>query len=456
MTFTGLQALSVETPTTVATPEAFAARATSSFPGAFPPFTVGELDGVLAERDVAWPGREDFLRRSLPRQYAARQVDKAVLIDGSVLANAPFRPAIAALKQRPARREIDRRFVYIDPKPDYRSISFGNPAASEEARLPGFLPTILGALSEIPREQPIRDNLETIEARSRMIRRMRRITETLREEIEIEVESAFGGTLFLDRPTPARLAAWRSKAQTRAASAAGFAYPAYAHLKLSQIVEEIAAMLFKLGGDGSHAQREAFRQAIWGHIRAQGLDQMREERRGGARPEIISFFRDHDLGFRIRRLRFMARRLTEAIDRHDPELQDAVGGMRRAIFSALATYQEEEASDAYSEVTVQTAEATIIDPGRALDELAAVRDLKGLGHDASQAAALAARHVVGDPALLHVGPELGEGDGGVAAGPPTGRHDRGPTRQLQRRGGLGGSDRSRPGRPGRGPGRGEQ
>src|SRR3546814_3996826 len=46
---------------------AFAARATSSFPGAFPPFTVGELDGVLAERGHACPGRAAVLRRVLPR-----------------------------------------------------------------------------------------------------------------------------------------------------------------------------------------------------------------------------------------------------------------------------------------------------------------------------------------------------------------------------------------------------
>src|SRR3546814_1851420 len=62
------------------------------------------------------------------------------------------------------------RFVYIDPKPDYRSISFGRhgePVEGEEKRLPGFLTTILGALSEIPREQPIRDNVEAIEAMSR-------------------------------------------------------------------------------------------------------------------------------------------------------------------------------------------------------------------------------------------------------------------------------------------------
>src|SRR3546814_7323730 len=65
------------------------------------------------------------------------------------------------------------RFVYIDPKPDYRSISFnrhGDPVEGEEKRLPGFLTTILGALSEIPREQPIRDNVAAIEAMSRRIR----------------------------------------------------------------------------------------------------------------------------------------------------------------------------------------------------------------------------------------------------------------------------------------------
>ena len=101
---------------------AFAARATASFPGAFPPFRVTELDGVLAERKQAWPERDGFLRRALPRHVAIGDAEAALLIDGSVLANAPFRPAIDALQSRPARREIDRRFVYIDPKPGAPSV----------------------------------------------------------------------------------------------------------------------------------------------------------------------------------------------------------------------------------------------------------------------------------------------------------------------------------------------
>src|SRR5262249_53340254 len=101
---------------------AFAARATASVPGAFPPFTVGELDAVLAERKQAWPTRNSFLACALPRQAAAGQAECAALIDGSVLANAPFRPAVEALRNRPARREIDRRFVYIDPHPGSKTM----------------------------------------------------------------------------------------------------------------------------------------------------------------------------------------------------------------------------------------------------------------------------------------------------------------------------------------------
>ena len=35
----------------------FAARATASFPGAFPPFSVRELDRLLTRENVTWPGR---------------------------------------------------------------------------------------------------------------------------------------------------------------------------------------------------------------------------------------------------------------------------------------------------------------------------------------------------------------------------------------------------------------
>jgi patatin-related protein len=359
----------------------FAARATASFPGAFPPFTVRELDRVLKRRHRNWPGRESFLARILPRQAARGHAEDTVLIDGSVLANAPFAQAIGALKNRPSRREVDRRFVYIDPKPGQRSIRLNRggdhveegEGQGHEPVLPGFFRTILGALSDIPREQPIRDNLEAIERHSAGVRRTGRIMAALRPAIEEEVEGAVGRILFLDRPTPARLAVWRAKVQHRAASAAGFAYPAYAHLKLSGIVEESAALLFALSGEEGAMMRESFRRALWGHVRAEGIDQLS----GGlnAKSAPVQFLRAHDLGFRVRRLRFMARRLTEALETEGSVDEAAVEAMRDAIYQGLAQYAPCESLDHYDAAVRAAARDTLDKPGVALTALAQARAL---------------------------------------------------------------------------------
>ena len=49
------------------------------------------------------------------------------------LANATFAQAVGALKNRPSRREVDRRFVYIDPKPGHRSIHLNREGEEEAA-----------------------------------------------------------------------------------------------------------------------------------------------------------------------------------------------------------------------------------------------------------------------------------------------------------------------------------
>src|SRR5687768_7999617 len=270
----------------------FAARATASFPGAFPPFQVVELDSVLEKRDRAWPGRARFLKAALPRHAAVGDAANAVLIDGSVLANAPFRPAIRALISRPARREVDRRFVYIDPKPGSRSVRL---TGSGEAEPPGFFATIFGALSDTPREQPIRDNLEAIDGRSSRIRRLRRIVDAMRPEVEGAIERTFGSTLLLGRPTPDRIAAWRTKAQNTAARGAGYAYAAYGQLKLSAVAEEISETLHRLSGGGEAPGREEVRQAVWTVIRAQRLSDADAMTSAGARPAVVLFLRKFDL-----------------------------------------------------------------------------------------------------------------------------------------------------------------
>jgi len=367
-----------------------AARATASFPGAFPPFTLRELDRVLEKRKIAWPGRDAFIRAQLPVGGEGDPADR-VLIDGSVLANAPFRPAIAALKQRPARREIDRRFVYIDPKPDYRAISFGKPgeqAQGEEARLPGFLATILGSLSEIPREQPIRENVEAIEGMSRRIRRMQHIVDAMKVEVEEQVAALFGTTFFLDTPTVARLGKWRAKAQDQAAARAGFAYAPYGHLKLSAVVEELASLIDRLLPPEGSVHQINRRLALWDEARARGLDRISGKKGAGASGDAIAFFRTHDLGFRIRRLRFLARELDTAVEAtregRDPVCED----MREAIFTALGLYLDRQGDSWLADLDV-SADAG---PGEWIDAIAARRDLTAIDAEADAliAAGLAA------------------------------------------------------------------
>jgi patatin-related protein len=319
----------------------FAARATASFPGAFPPFQVRELDAALTARGQAWPDRDFFLARALPRHHAVGEAEQTVLIDGSVLANAPFAPALDAIRSRPARREIDRRFVYIDPAPGIHGVRLG---AGGARQAPGFFATLFGALSDIPREQPIRDNLEAIEGRSARIRRLRHIVDAMRPEVEAAIERAFGTTLLLMRPTAARLAAWRTRAQNIAAREAGYAHAAYGHLKLAAIAEEVAGTLFRQSGGGDRSRQERLRDAVWREMRRAGLTEPGAITADGARHDLIDFFRSFDAAYRVRRLRLVTRRIGE-LDLAPDAPREALQAARAAAHDLIGRYRLAEEAD---------------------------------------------------------------------------------------------------------------
>ncbi len=357
----------------------FAARATASFPGAFPPFGVKELDQVLAAKEKRWPGRNAFLADALPRHAEQGDMEQVILIDGSVLANAPFRPCIDALQKRPARREVDRRFVYIDPKPGRRSV---NLAGGGESDVPGFFATILGALSDIPREQPIRDNLETIERLSGRIRRLRRIIRTMRPEVEDAIERALGSSFLFLSPTPKRLGSWRSRANDLAARMAGYAYAAYAHLKISTVVEETAAAIFRLGGGGDKARQERVRKAVWRVVREGGLVDPEAVTAHGLSTDAIAFLRDFDAGFRARRLRFVTRRLTGMRSDSDTD-RAARDDVRKRLDDLLTRHQSREPR-AIDEATRRVLADAEIRPEAAMAALAGLLDLRTLDRETDE------------------------------------------------------------------------
>ena len=272
-----------------------------------------------------------------------------------------------ALRGRPAQREVDRRFVYIDPRPDRTG------SIREQAGEPvGFFGAIFGSLSTIPREQPIRDNLEVLERQSHEAERLRAMIAALRPDVEAAVEKLFGMTFFLDKPTPKRLHAWRAKAQQAAAERAGYAFQSYAQAKFTGIVESLAELIFDAAPELKLPDPRPIATRLRGALAERGLDSLSAPS-GGAKDEAIAFFRAHDVSFRVRRLRLLARRLSREWDA-DPEIPDAaVEDARESIYDILALYFAREGHEQLGEEFPAVAATALDDPVAALDALAARR-----------------------------------------------------------------------------------
>ena len=302
----------------------------------------------------------------MPEHAVSGDVEQVSLIDGSVLVNAPFAEAMAVLRDRPAQREVDRRFVYIDPRPD--RVGGLQP---DDPRPPGWFSVIFGSLSSIPREQPIRDNLEVLAAQSREMARLQSIVGALRPEVEESVEKALGHTLFLDRPTPKRLKAWRDKSHEAARRKAGFAWHAYLEVKVAGIVETIATLVCQAVPELPH---EAVLTALEGHLQRQGLGRLASP--GGLiSPDAVTFLRSHDLAFRIRRLRLLARRLSQEWD-GDPEVSDeARHEARDAVYRALSLYFDREPLTLLGADFAEAAAKVVTNPAAVFDILEKRRQL---------------------------------------------------------------------------------
>ncbi|MEA3024165.1 MAG: hypothetical protein QOK01_3017, partial [Alphaproteobacteria bacterium] len=220
---------------------AFAARATSSFPGAFPPARIVEMDEVVAQRQGKWPRRAEFIAKEFPAHLRA-EIDPATasFLDGSVLNNRPFLQAISAIHGRPAYREVDRRLVYIDPHPA--------PLVSpRRQQVPGFFATLRGALSDIPSSQPVTDELARVIEFNDQVRRLRAIIDSARPHVG-ELVTQVVTTTFDRAISTDDVRGWREQVNAHVARDAGFAYQAYVRLKLASVRAFGAELIVKLRG----------------------------------------------------------------------------------------------------------------------------------------------------------------------------------------------------------------
>jgi hypothetical protein len=246
----------------------------------------------------------------------------------------------------------------------------------DPAKLPGFFATVLRSLADIPRQQPINDNLAAIEALSADVRRLRYVIDGMTSVVDAAIDRAIGMGVLLLRPTPVRLAEWRSKLQSVAARESGFAYAAYGQLKIARIVEALSERLAAVGG----VPLADVRGALWGYVRAMGLDQPAQAlAKGGAASLYVSFLRSFDLEFRTRRLRFLIRRVnalseatTDDAERHGLE------AMKAGLYAIVSPHLERRQPEFYNSRVREAAAGVVTAPEAALAALGDALDLRSL------------------------------------------------------------------------------
>ncbi|MGZ5154157.1 MAG: DUF3376 domain-containing protein [Burkholderiales bacterium] len=246
---------------------AFAARATSAFPFAFEP--------------VCLKGR--------------------AFSDGGCLDNKPFTHAIQALSQRSSDLPVSRKLMYVEPSPDI--VESDSPTGP-----PDFIRNTLDALITLPREETIREDLQRVIERNRLIQRVQEITSHVDEDVK-EFIGRMGASEYQRRTLA-------DEVRDR-----GPGYAGYHRLKVRAVTDDLAAML----GQPSCVVD------TWRRTHYSEQDPERSE---------STFLLKYDLGYRERRLRYLLRKLT------DP-------GARQKLNRITATLKGLRHTDTKADVTAE-------------------------------------------------------------------------------------------------------
>jgi patatin-related protein len=335
---------------------ALSARATSCFPGAFPPVAVGSVGADLQGNGVPWAREDtDALAESLFGIYAASgsNVLESWFFDGGVLDNRPFGLAIDAIGRQPASTEVDRKLLYLEPDP-------AGVATSTAGSEPGFVYTVKQALVGIPRAEPILDDLERVDERNERVRRVQAAVRASFPSIEAIVVAAVGEAF----DTAADFHA-------RAQKLLGPAYVGYTLLKLQSVVDHFAAVTTRLLRLPVESNQAAFIRAVLREWAAER--QLTEPGGPGANrppptcdqpPEPLltddqrEFLGSFDLGYGWRRIRFVIDGVNElypGVDaREQPPLREDLDTAKSKLYDLRQELERVISGEAFRGSEVET------------------------------------------------------------------------------------------------------
>jgi patatin-related protein len=317
---------------------AFAARATSCFPGAFEPVSPAALcDWVSPGASIG----SEFFRVYELSGYAA--YDQTRFIDGGVLDNRPFAPAIEALRRKPAHSEVRRWMLYLEPDPAAPLQPGQQPLPGNHGgAAPGPPETILGALVRLPRKQPILDNLLEVEAMNERVRELRDVIEASFDDARSRVKDVASPMLGGADAPPAPFD--DAPVVEAARSDLGVGYATYLRARvatLTQDVAEVICAVCRYPAESNHARMVHVVLRRWAEL-------SRLFERSYKSPERQRVLLDAlDVNYAVRRVRFTVAGVNWLYDRaaDEPveqrrELDVAKAGLWGAIAQLEAALSE--------------------------------------------------------------------------------------------------------------------
>ncbi|MBE2214175.1 MAG: patatin-like protein [Opitutaceae bacterium] len=295
---------------------AFAARCTSSFPFAFEPMQLADIDTHLEGKPTA--GDRDYWAKYFHRDYAGdkEQLDFATRSfgDGGYLDNKPFGHVTEALRIRRAEVPVDRKLLYVEPSPDH-PVEEG---LKLRAGRPDALENVLAAAVSLPAKETIRDDIERLSRRNGVIERMRRITEHIEGDLIADADAPGrpGISCLAARAArvPPPLETWLAQDLADLIREHGMSFVAYHRLKIADTTDDLAEIVSGLvdapvGSKAFHALQLLI--AAWRDARYAKYTDRSAPKDAPRPPTQNQFLLDFNFRYRFRRLLFVRDRLDQ-------------------------------------------------------------------------------------------------------------------------------------------------
>ena len=316
----------------------FAARATASFPGAFPPVSMTSMFKAFeAGAGKGQPGPPASSATEYERiarhfvygsGYAAAPADQWFM-DGGVLDNGPFDHVIDAIAAKRADGPTAREIIYLEPDPG--SPVEHQPGTHPKNDDPTFARTILASRITIPWHTSMGSVLDELETMNATIAEVGDIVETLQPEVlrrlktAQPVAAAVNGEVTYNGVT-------QSSEQVKSAArqlAGDLGYGTYCRLRAQSVAESFGLTMAADLGFPSESNRTNFVVAVlcsW--ARQQGSWKAADTQALEAKLTPV------DVPFRLRRAEFVLQGINELFGKSDNMQADLVA-MKRACWDLL-------------------------------------------------------------------------------------------------------------------------